>query len=42
MTLPGLAPALADLDSQLEQLASADPAQVLESFQTNAEAALQQ
>ncbi len=42
VTLPGLAPALADLDSQLEQLASSDPAQVLESFQTNAEAALEQ
>ncbi|WP_380163839.1 extracellular solute-binding protein [Jannaschia sp. R86511] len=42
VTLPGLQPALADLDSQLEQLATADPAGILESFQTNAEAALQQ
>lgn len=42
VTLPGLAPSLADLDSQLEQLAGADPAQVLESFQTNAEAAVQE
>lgn len=42
VTLPGVQPALADLDSQLEQLASGDPAQILESFQTNAEAAVQQ
>lgn len=42
VTLPGLQPTLADLDSQLEQLATADPAGILESFQTNAEAALQQ
>jgi multiple sugar transport system substrate-binding protein len=41
VNLPGLQPALADLDSQLEQLGSADPAQILESFQTNAESALQ-
>ena len=40
VNLPGLAPALADLDSQLEQLASAQPDAILESFQTNAEAAL--
>ena len=39
VNLPGVAPALSDLDSQLEQLASADPSAVLESFQTNAEAA---
>ncbi|MFC3689017.1 sugar ABC transporter substrate-binding protein [Aquipuribacter hungaricus] len=42
VTLPGLAPSLSDLDSQLEQLAGADPVQVLESFQTNAEAAVQE
>ena len=42
VTLPGLAPALSDLDSQLEQVKTADPAGILESFQTNAEAALQQ
>ena len=42
VTLPGLQPALADLDSQLEQLAGTDPTQILESFQTNAEAAVQQ
>ncbi|MFC5381388.1 extracellular solute-binding protein [Aquipuribacter nitratireducens] len=36
---PGLDPVLADLDSQLEQLESTDPAQILEQFQTNAEAA---
>jgi multiple sugar transport system substrate-binding protein len=42
VTLPGLQPALADLDSQLEQLATTEPAQILESFQTNAEAALEQ
>ena len=40
VTSPGLAPALSDLDSQLEQLASAQPASILESFQTNASAAL--
>ncbi len=37
---PGLGPVVADLDSQLEQLASADVAGILESFQENAEAAL--
>jgi len=42
VTLPGLVPALADLDSQLERIKTADPAGILESFQTNAEAALQQ
>jgi multiple sugar transport system substrate-binding protein len=40
VTSPGLAPALSDLDSQLEQLASAQPEAILESFQTNAESAL--
>ena len=40
VTSPGLAPALSDLDSQLEQLASAQPEAILESFQTNAAAAL--
>jgi len=40
VTSPGLAPALSDLDSQLEQLGSAQPEAILESFQTNAEAAL--
>ncbi len=39
---PGLGPALADLDSQLEQLKTADVQQILQSFQTNAEAALKQ
>ncbi|WP_336921653.1 sugar ABC transporter substrate-binding protein [Aquipuribacter sp. SD81] len=39
---PGLQPALADLDSQLAQLETTAPEQILESFQTNAEAALQQ
>ena len=39
---PGLGPALADLDSQLEQLETADVEQLLESFQSNAEAASQQ
>jgi len=42
VTLPGLAPALADLDSQLEQLGNTEPATILESFQTNAESALQE
>ena len=42
VTLPGVKPALDDLESQLEQLASGDPAQILESFQTNAEAAVQE
>ena len=41
VNLPGLGPVVADLDSQLEQLASADVDQILESFQTNADAALQ-
>lgn len=41
VNLPGLAPVLADLDSQLEQLEGADVDSILESFQTNAEAALQ-
>jgi multiple sugar transport system substrate-binding protein len=42
VNLPGMGPALADLDSQLEQLETADVAQILETFQTNAEAAVQQ
>jgi multiple sugar transport system substrate-binding protein len=41
VNLPGLGPVLADLDSQLEQIATADAAQILESFQKNAEAELQ-
>ena len=41
VTLPGLVPVLADLDSELEQIKTADPAAILESFQTNAEAAVQ-
>ncbi len=40
VNLPGLGPVVADLDSQLEQLASADINEILESFQTNADAAL--
>lgn len=40
VSLPGLTPALDDLNSQLEQLATGDPAQILESFQSNAESAL--
>ena len=40
VNLPGLGPVLADLDSQLEQLASGDVNEILESFQTNADAAL--
>ena len=40
VNLPGLGPVVADLDSQLEQLASADVNDILESFQTNADAAL--
>ena len=40
VNLPGLGPVVADLDSQLEQLASADVDEILESFQTNADAAL--
>ena len=38
---PGLQPVAADLDSQLEQLESANVDNILESFQTNAESALQ-
>jgi len=41
VTLPGLGPVLADLDSQLEQIATADATEILESFQKNAEAELQ-
>ncbi len=41
VTLPGLGPVLADLDSQLEQIARADATEILESFQQNAEAELQ-
>ncbi len=41
INLPGLTPVAADLDSQLEQLATADVNGILESFQENAEAALQ-
>lgn len=41
VNLPGLGPVLADLDSQLEQIATADAAEILESFQKNAEAELQ-
>ena len=40
VNLPGLGPVVADLDSQLEQLATADVNEILESFQTNADAAL--
>ncbi len=40
VNLPGLGPVVADLDSQLEQLRTADVDQVLESFQENAEAEL--
>ena len=40
VNLPGLVPVVGDLDSQLEQLASADVNEILESFQTNADAAL--
>ena len=42
VNLPGMGPALADLDSQIEQLETADVSTILESFQTNAAAALQQ
>ncbi|MGI8901172.1 MAG: sugar ABC transporter substrate-binding protein [Nocardioides sp.] len=42
VNLPGMGPALADLDSQLEQLEKADPEELLDSFQTNAESALKQ
>jgi multiple sugar transport system substrate-binding protein len=41
VNLPGLGPVLADLDSQLEQIATADASGILESFQQNAEAELQ-
>jgi multiple sugar transport system substrate-binding protein len=41
VNLPGLGPVLADLDSQLEQIARADATEILESFQKNAEAELQ-
>ncbi|CUR58037.1 Extracellular solute-binding protein family 1 [metagenome] len=41
VNLPGLGPVVADLDSQLEQLKSADVNEILESFQKNAEAELQ-
>jgi multiple sugar transport system substrate-binding protein len=41
VNLPGLGPVLADLDSQLERIATADAAEILESFQKNAEAELQ-
>lgn len=42
VNLPGMGPALADLDSQIEQLETANVEEILQSFQTNAEAALQQ
>ena len=42
VNLPGMGPALADLDSQIEQLETADVSQILETFQTNAESAAQQ
>lgn len=41
VNLPGLGPVVADLDSQLEQLKSADAEEILASFQKNAEAELQ-
>ena len=41
VNLPGLGPVVADLDSQLEQLKTADATQILESFQQTAEAELQ-
>jgi multiple sugar transport system substrate-binding protein len=41
VNLPGLGPVVADLDSQLEQLKTADVDEILESFQKNAEAELQ-
>ncbi|PKH37824.1 multiple sugar transport system substrate-binding protein [Nocardioides alpinus] len=40
VNLPGLGPVVADLDSQLEQLKTADVNDILESFQQNAEAEL--
>jgi multiple sugar transport system substrate-binding protein len=41
VNLPGLGPVVADLDSQLEQLKTADVKDILASFQKNAEAELQ-
>ncbi len=41
VNLPGLGPVLADLDSQLEQLKTANVEDILDSFQKNAEAELQ-
>ena len=41
VNLPGVGPALADLDSQLESLKSANVEDVLASFQKNAEAAVE-
>ena len=41
VNLPGLGPVVADLDSQLEQIKTADVNGILESFQKNAEAELQ-
>jgi multiple sugar transport system substrate-binding protein len=41
VNLPGVGPALADLDSQLESLKSADVDKILASFQKNAEAAVE-
>ncbi len=41
VNLPGLGPVVADLDSQLEQLKTADVNDILDSFQKNAEAELQ-
>ena len=40
VNLPGLGPVVADLDSQLEQIKTADVNGILESFQKNAEAEL--
>ena len=40
VNLPGLGPVVADLDSQLEQIKTADVNGILESFQQNAEAEL--
>lgn len=41
VNLPGLGPVVADLDSQLEQIKTADVNGILESFQQNAESELQ-
>ena len=41
VNLPGVSPALADLDSQLESLESANVEDILASFQKNAEAAVE-